>query len=141
MPCPEGSNPPQTCVHPHKLCCATQVVGDVLALNGIARHLKAGRADNGALRLDNTKLFFKMDEHGNPVSAGPYGEGSCIPQSNELPLILFLWSVNLICQPGPTILYLSLAYLTQPVINLNYTLSSCALLCYPAWLPGKYACC
>lgn len=54
-------------------CCLVQVVQDVLALNGIARHLKSGRADNGALRLDNTKLYFKMDEHGNPVSAGPYG--------------------------------------------------------------------
>ncbi len=51
-----------------------QVVEDVLALNGIARHLKAGRASNGALRLDNTKLYFKMDDNGNPVSAAPYGE-------------------------------------------------------------------
>lgn len=59
---------------PCLLCCAVQVVQDVLALNSIARHLKSARADNGALRLDNTKLFFKMDEHGNPVSAGPYGE-------------------------------------------------------------------
>lgn len=60
-----------------------QVVEDVLALNGIARHLKAGRADNGALRLDNTKLFFKMDEHGNPVSAGPYGQCCCTPHSTR----------------------------------------------------------
>ena len=51
-----------------------QVVKDVLALNAIARHLKAGRASNGALRLDNTKLYFKMDDNGNPVSAEPYGE-------------------------------------------------------------------
>ncbi len=50
------------------------MVEDVLALNGIARHLKAGRASNGALRLDNTKLYFKMDDNGNPVSAAPYGE-------------------------------------------------------------------
>lgn len=55
-------------------CCVWQVVEDVLALNGIARHLKAGRASNGALRLDNTKLYFKMDDNGNPVSAAPYGE-------------------------------------------------------------------
>lgn len=53
-----------------------QVVEDVLALNGIARHLKAGRASNGALRLDNTKLYFKTDDNGNPVSAAPYGECS-----------------------------------------------------------------
>ncbi|KAL0046957.1 hypothetical protein WJX82_002966 [Trebouxia sp. C0006] len=49
-----------------------EVVEDVLALNGIARHLKAGRASNGALRLDNTKLYFKTDDNGNPVSAAPY---------------------------------------------------------------------
>lgn len=65
------------------MCCAVQVVEDVLALNGIARHLKSGRADNGALRLDNTKLFFKMDEHGNPVSAGPYGEPCFAPNSSS----------------------------------------------------------
>ena len=53
--------------------CQMQVVGDVLALNGIARHLKAGRASNGALRLDNTKLYFHMDDKGNPISAAPYG--------------------------------------------------------------------
>ncbi len=52
------------------------MVDDVLALNGIARHLKAGRASNGALRLDNTKLYFKMDDTGNPVSAAPYGESA-----------------------------------------------------------------
>ena len=56
----------------------SQVVADVLALNAIARHLKAGRADNGALRLDNNKLYFKMDSDGNPVSAGPYGDSSTL---------------------------------------------------------------
>ena len=46
----------------------------MLALNGIARHLRAGRVANGALRLDNTKLYFGMDADGNPISAAPYGE-------------------------------------------------------------------
>ena len=46
----------------------------MLALNGIARHLRAGRVANGALRLDNTKLFFGMDANGNPISAAPYGK-------------------------------------------------------------------
>lgn len=62
---------------PYSMTClllVEQVVEDVLALNGIARHLKAARASNGALRLDNTKLYFKMDDNGNPVSAAPYGE-------------------------------------------------------------------
>lgn len=61
-------------VYTRHACCVWQVVEDVLSLNGIARHLKAGRASNGALRLDNTKLYFKMDDNGNPVSAAPYGE-------------------------------------------------------------------
>ena len=50
------------------------MVHDVVALNGIARHLRAGRVANGALRLDNTKLFFGMDANGNPISAAPYGK-------------------------------------------------------------------
>ena len=53
---------------------SVQVVHDVLALNSIARHLRAGRVANGALRLDNTKLFFGMDDDGNPISAAPYGK-------------------------------------------------------------------
>eukprot|EP00955_Chlamydomonas_euryale_P034208 349716-Chlamydomonas_euryale.AAC.2 len=43
-----------------------------MALNGVARMLRAARFAGGALRLDNTKLFFKMDKDGNPDSTAPY---------------------------------------------------------------------
>ena len=47
-----------------------QVVSDSLALHSIARNLRKARFDNGALRLDNIRLFFKLDKDGNPVSGG-----------------------------------------------------------------------
>ncbi len=65
------------------LCCAhcscpcycrfpAQVIADSLALNGIARHLRGTRFDGGALRLENTRLSFALDNAGNPVSCAPY---------------------------------------------------------------------
>lgn len=43
-----------------------QVIGDVLALDRIARNLHRRRFENGALRLDKVKLGFSLDEDGNP---------------------------------------------------------------------------
>ena len=51
-----------------------QVISDSLALHSIARHLRKARFDNGALRLDNIRLFFKLDKDGNPVG-GRDGNG------------------------------------------------------------------
>ena len=50
---------------PPKSCCL-QVIGDVLALNIIARNLHRRRFEDGALRLDKVKLGFGLDEEGNP---------------------------------------------------------------------------
>lgn len=50
----------------------TQVKYDCLALHGIASRLREARFKSGALRLNNTRLFFAMDTGGNPVSASPY---------------------------------------------------------------------
>lgn len=49
-----------------------QVVKDSLALHRIASSLRRRRFDGGALRLDNTRLFFKLDEEGNPHDYGVY---------------------------------------------------------------------
>jgi len=49
-----------------------EVVGDCLALHQIAMRMRKARFDNGALRLDNVRLTFRMDKDGNPVSAGQY---------------------------------------------------------------------
>jgi hypothetical protein len=50
-----------------------QVRGDVLALHGLAQAMRARRFTNGALRLDNVKLDFRLDADGNPVEAHPHG--------------------------------------------------------------------
>uniref|UniRef100_A0A061SEE0 Dis3-like exonuclease 2 n=1 Tax=Tetraselmis sp. GSL018 TaxID=582737 RepID=A0A061SEE0_9CHLO len=49
-----------------------QVVGDVRALHGVAKKLRAARFENGALRLDNIRLVFRLDENGNPTSVEPH---------------------------------------------------------------------
>lgn len=61
------------------LCCAmlcaiaaTQIKFDCLALHGVASRLREARFKSGALRLNNTRLFFALDMGGNPVSASPY---------------------------------------------------------------------
>lgn len=41
-------------------------------LNAVARRLREARFANGALRLDNVKLTFKLDSNGNPEWATPY---------------------------------------------------------------------
>ncbi|GIL48122.1 hypothetical protein Vafri_4822 [Volvox africanus] len=49
-----------------------QVEADSLALWSLAKQLRAARFNGGALRLDNTRLFFSLDNDGNPVAAAPY---------------------------------------------------------------------
>ena len=49
-----------------------QIKYDCLALHGIASRLREARFKSGALRLNNTRLFFALDTGGNPVSASPY---------------------------------------------------------------------
>lgn len=74
----------QSCLFLH----CSQVIGDVLNLAGIARHLRRRRFEGGALRLDNTKLTFALDSNGNPVSCAPYVQVG--PQSAAQILVGFL---------------------------------------------------
>lgn len=48
------------------------VAEDSLRLYKISKHLRKKRFDNGALRLDNVKLFFQLDEDGSPADFGAY---------------------------------------------------------------------
>lgn len=48
------------------------MVNDSLTLHRIASALRKRRFDGGALRLDNTRLFFKLDGEGNPCDYGVY---------------------------------------------------------------------
>lgn len=61
----------KTCIFPTPPA-PPQIIEDSLALHTIARRLRGRRFDNGALRLDNTKLTFSMDTGGNPVACAPY---------------------------------------------------------------------
>ncbi|POY69979.1 hypothetical protein BMF94_7023 [Rhodotorula taiwanensis] len=45
---------------------------DVRALAAIAKQLRARRFDSGALRIDNVKVSFRLDEFGLPVDAREY---------------------------------------------------------------------
>lgn len=57
---------------------ALQVVQDSLTLHRIASGLRARRFDSGALRLDNTRLYFQLDGQGNPVDYGVYEQARCV---------------------------------------------------------------
>ncbi|BGP50054.1 Translational repressor [Rhodotorula kratochvilovae] len=48
------------------------VESDVKMLAGIAKHLRHRRFENGALRIDNVKVSFALDEFGLPVDAHEY---------------------------------------------------------------------
>ena len=54
------------------------MVSDVRALNSIARHLHRRRFEAGALRLDNVKLGFELDQHGNPTESHIHGKGQML---------------------------------------------------------------
>ncbi|BGP18275.1 hypothetical protein JCM10213_007906 [Rhodosporidiobolus nylandii] len=56
------------------------VESDVLALASIAKHLRARRFENGALRIDNVKVSFQLDEFGLPVDSHSYER----KEANEL---------------------------------------------------------
>jgi hypothetical protein len=59
-----------TCIPPYVII--VQIKYDCLALHGIASRLRHARFKSGALRLNNTRLYFALDTGGNPVSASPY---------------------------------------------------------------------
>ncbi|ORY83588.1 hypothetical protein BCR35DRAFT_265184 [Leucosporidium creatinivorum] len=48
------------------------VEGDIQMLASLARHLRKRRFDNGALRIDNVKVSFNLDEQGYPEDASTF---------------------------------------------------------------------
>ncbi|KAK4050966.1 Translational repressor [Microbotryomycetes sp. JL201] len=58
----------------------SEIERDILALNSIARHLRKRRFDGGALRIDNVKVSFKLDENGLPEDCDSYER----KEANEL---------------------------------------------------------
>lgn len=53
---------------------------DINSLAGLARQLRARRFDNGALRIDNVKVVFALDEDGRPEDAHTFQR----KEANEL---------------------------------------------------------
>lgn len=52
----------------------------VLQLWDLAKTIRKRRYDNGALSLNNVKLWFSLDDEGNPMGCGPY----IIKEANKL---------------------------------------------------------
>ena len=47
---------------------------DILHLHGIAQQLRKRRYAEGSLRLDNVKIGFELDAHGNPIGSSAYAQ-------------------------------------------------------------------
>jgi protein SSD1 len=50
----------------------SDVESDILLLNTLAKKLRGKRFDNGALKIDNVKLNFSLDDEGRPIDCGSY---------------------------------------------------------------------
>lgn len=57
-----------------------EIKKDVLTFFGLSKHLRKKRYDNGALSIQSIKLWFALDDVGNPVKSGIYQ----IKDSNRL---------------------------------------------------------
>lgn len=71
-----------------------QAIGDILALNKIARNLHRRRFEDGALRLDKVKLGFSLDDEGNPDACCIQGTSSFERHRFALS---YLWRVDAAC--------------------------------------------
>ena len=49
-----------------------EVTSKIKALYRFSQILRKGRFDNGALSLNSIKLWFKLDDNGNPIDTGVY---------------------------------------------------------------------
>ncbi|KAJ9098168.1 hypothetical protein QFC21_004497 [Naganishia friedmannii] len=59
----------RTVSEPHQV---SEVEKDILLLNSLAKRLRARRFENGALKIDNVKLSFALDDEGRPIDCGAY---------------------------------------------------------------------
>lgn len=94
----EGEEPPCSLHGQHTW---KQVVGDSLTLCRIARNLRRRRFENGALRLDNIKLFFKLDDDGNPEDYGVYEQREANQLVEEFMLLANMTAARTVAQSFP----------------------------------------
>ncbi|KAN0065070.1 Translational repressor [Thecaphora frezii] len=65
----EGGELPEGKVQEHK---ASDVAEDIKILDRLAKKMRARRFDGGALKINNVKLSFRLDENGLPMDANIY---------------------------------------------------------------------
>ncbi|KAJ9477524.1 Protein SSD1 [Pseudozyma hubeiensis] len=65
----EGGELPKDKIKAHQ---PKEIADDILLLHQLAQKMRARRFDTGALRIDNVKLSFKLDENGLPTDASIY---------------------------------------------------------------------
>jgi DIS3-like exonuclease 2 len=87
--------------HPSQKKHTQQVEADSLALHAIARRLRERRFANGALRLDNTRLYFTLDASGRPVAAAPYVQQEANQLVEEFMLLANMRVAGLISRAFP----------------------------------------
>ncbi|KAL4419743.1 hypothetical protein ABPG75_006841, partial [Micractinium tetrahymenae] len=78
-----------------------QVVQDSLTLHRIASSLRRRRFDGGALRLDNTRLFFKLDEQGNPHNYGVCEQREANQLVEEFMLLANMTTARMVAEAWP----------------------------------------
>jgi hypothetical protein len=82
-------------------CLWPQVKADSLALNTIARNLRATRFANGALALTNTRLSFALSPEGLPLSWGHYVQMEAHQLIEEFMLLANMSVARLIAEAFP----------------------------------------
>lgn len=65
----EGGALPKDKIKEHK---PNKIADDILILHKLAQKMRARRFETGALRIDNVKLSFRLDENGLPTDASIY---------------------------------------------------------------------
>ncbi|KAL4856961.1 DIS3-like exonuclease 2 [Chlorella vulgaris] len=94
----EGQQPPCELSGGHTW---PEVVKDSLTLNNIARSLRQRRFDGGALRLDNTRLYFKLDAEGNPCDYGVYEQREANQLVEEFMLLANMTTARMVAEAFP----------------------------------------
>lgn len=74
---------------------------DSLTLHRIASRLRKRRFDSGALRLDNTRLYFKLDGEGNPQDYGVYEQREANQLVEEFMLLANMTTARMVAEAFP----------------------------------------
>jgi DIS3-like exonuclease 2 len=79
----------------------TDVYEDCMALYKISRNLRQRRFDNGALRLDNVRLYYELDNEGKPVDCGVYVQKEANQLVEEFMLLANMTAASIVSESYP----------------------------------------